>query len=243
MSNNNANSPSKSDKYASFTLSIAALVVAGIALAVSVPRLFKEDDCGNIDLGIDYLGIIIGLLALMVTLMVAWNIWQTMEAKRSIEKFESKTENYDSDLNAKIEAVKSDWLKEVRALLNTTEQNIANAEQLNRGTVASDIYASLLYLYDDNNPLRHNPFEDSLYNFLFHSIKDLTHKLNDGRSDLCDKIISKMSQWLDDAKKMSLSKEQAAILNEELNKIDKRASHLKSYNEFRKKFNKMHSPF
>lgn len=110
------------DRYIPYAVSIAAFLAALIALGVSTPRLIKTDNCGNVDLGFDYLGVIVALLALMVTLMVGWNIWQTIDAKNAIKDFEEKTKNYEQDLQNKVDAVKT----ELQGQLDSRESALYN---------------------------------------------------------------------------------------------------------------------
>lgn len=49
-------------------------------LCIYAPRVIK----GN-SLGFDYIGVIVAILALLVTFLVAWQIYSTIEAKREIE--------------------------------------------------------------------------------------------------------------------------------------------------------------
>lgn len=93
-------------------MSISAIIIAVVALAVSLPRLIWTDKFGEVDLGFDYLGVIVALLALMVTLMVGWNIWQTIDAKSNVKAFADKTENYDRDLQEKADCIKKELEKE-----------------------------------------------------------------------------------------------------------------------------------
>lgn len=61
----------------STTISICAMIGCITAAAVGSPR----------ESGFDYLGLIIGILALMVTFVVAWQIWQTIDARNVIKEF------------------------------------------------------------------------------------------------------------------------------------------------------------
>ena len=227
-------------------LSITAIIISVLALALVDPRTLKMNEWGEIDRGIDYLGIIIGILALMVTLMVGWNIWQTMEARRAIERFDDKTNNYDIDLDKKVKSIKDELLAEIKNLQDNTSEELINKESYARGRTASDIYEKLVYSYSllnrlDNQPF--SPFENTLYNFLFHSIQGLWHEANKGDIANCKSIISSMNRWVDDAKNMTLSEEQAQSIHKELNKIEPKIKSLKSFGEFKTKFAELYPPF
>lgn len=227
-------------------LSITAIIISVLALALVEPRTLKINKWGEIDYGIDYLGIIIGILALMVTLMVGWNIWQTMEARRAIEKFDDKTRNYDTELDKKVETIKDNLIAEIKGLQDKTTEELINKELYARGETASNIYEKLIHAYNllerfDKVPF--SPFDDTLYNFLYHSIQGLWHEVNNKDVASCKSIISAMNRWIDDAKRMSLSEEQAQSIHQELNKIEPKMKSLKSFGEFKTKFALLYPPF
>lgn len=227
-------------------LSITAIIISVLALALVEPRTLKINKWGEIDYGIDYLGIIIGIHALMVTLMVGWNIWQTMEARRAIEKFDDKTRNYDTELDKKVETIKDNLIAEIKGLQDKTSEEIITKELYARGKTASNIYEKLIHAYNllerfDKVPF--STFDDTLYNFLYHSIQGLWHEVNNKDVASCKSIISAMNRWIDDAKRMSLSEEQAQSIHQELNKIEPKMKSLKSFGEFKTKFALLYPPF
>lgn len=66
----------------STTISAIAMVFCILAVAIKFPR----------NNSLDYLGLIIGILALLVTLLVAWNIWQTIDAKDTIKQMKDQVD-------------------------------------------------------------------------------------------------------------------------------------------------------
>lgn len=72
-------------------------LVAAIALVLSIIAI-----CGlyyrTTDLGIDYIGIIVGILAILVTCLVAWNIYSAIDANQKIKEMQKKIENLQSFL-------------------------------------------------------------------------------------------------------------------------------------------------
>lgn len=59
----------------SAAISAIAMIVCILGVAIEFPR-------GN---SFDYLGLIIGILALMITFVVAWQIWQTIASREEIK--------------------------------------------------------------------------------------------------------------------------------------------------------------
>lgn len=203
MAENNTDKHHKSDKYASFVLSIVAIVIAVVALAISTPRHIGEDCCGRIDLGIDYLGIIIGLLALMVTLMVGWNIWQTIDAKNYIKEFEDKTNKYEEDLQAKVNEIKEELLRE-----------FDNKEKITYNIISSLFYQSIL----SQQPLAYKE-ELSLNDYLSKAIDGLSlaKKYNDKTTIIA--LLEQMRIRVEKAKQQKLSEEEISDLLQRLREV------------------------
>lgn len=72
-------------------IAIAALV---IAICKSFPRL---------DLGFDYMGIIVAIFSTIVTLLLGWQIWNTIKAKEELKEFQRLTENIKTSTNKSLE--------------------------------------------------------------------------------------------------------------------------------------------
>lgn len=51
-------------------------------LAIALPRIYEEKPLQN--LGVDYLGLIVAIFAIIVTLLVTWNIYSTIKAKEEL---------------------------------------------------------------------------------------------------------------------------------------------------------------
>lgn len=72
--------------------SIAAIIMSICSLARNNERV----------LGFDYLGVIVGILTLLVTFLVAWQIWQTINAGRKIKEIEAKVIGNEAFINARV---------------------------------------------------------------------------------------------------------------------------------------------
>lgn len=68
--------------------SLVAIVMSICALAHKYPREYGEGK-----LGFDYLGIIVGILALLVTFLVAWQIAQTLISKEQLNNLNSRIQS------------------------------------------------------------------------------------------------------------------------------------------------------
>ena len=58
-----------------------SFVISIIALASKFPRVVAVSECGLVDGGYDYLGIVVGMLSLLVTVLLGWNIFQLIDLK------------------------------------------------------------------------------------------------------------------------------------------------------------------
>lgn len=191
------------ERYIPYTMSISAIIIAVVALAVSLPRLLWTDKFGKVELGFDYLGVIVALLALMVTLMVGWNIWQTIDAKNSIKEFREKTENYDNDLQNKADSIKEQL------------QNEFDKKE----TVLYNHLTSLLYKEILTRQPIANQRHLSLYQFLSMTIDGLTlaKKHNDNVTIVA--LLENMRNRVGQAKKEQLSEEEISTLLQRLRDI------------------------
>lgn len=184
-------------------MSITAIIIAVIALAISLPRLIWTDKFGKVNLGFDYLGVIVALLAIMVTLMVGWNIWQTIDAKNAIKDFEKKTKNYEQDLQNKVDAVKT----ELQGQLDSRESALYNH-------VSALLYQTILTEQPPSNQKRL-----SLYQFLDRAMDGLVlaNKQNDSTTIIA--LLEKMRRGLERAKQQQLSNDEIGKLLQKLNNI------------------------
>lgn len=69
------------------------MAIAGVALLVALIALRRWDvplwglSASDFDVA--------GLLTLLITILIGWQIWQTIDAKNTLEKFENRTKEYD----------------------------------------------------------------------------------------------------------------------------------------------------
>lgn len=73
-------------------ISVLALVFSIIAICRSFYR--------TVDLGFDYMGIIVGVLAVLVTCLVAWNIHSAIDANHKIMEMRNEIDNLRSSIDS-----------------------------------------------------------------------------------------------------------------------------------------------
>lgn len=87
----------------SIIFSLAAIIMSVVALAHTHPRVLYSADDKTVVLGFDYIGVIVAILALLVTFLVAWQIYSTIRATRQIENVEEDFEELKSTVDKTIE--------------------------------------------------------------------------------------------------------------------------------------------
>ena len=73
-------------------ISVLALLFSIIAICRSFYR--------TVDLGFDYMGVIVGVLAILVTCLVAWNIHSAIDANHKISEVRNEVNNLQSSINS-----------------------------------------------------------------------------------------------------------------------------------------------
>lgn len=95
-----------------YYISILSLIVSGIAIGVSFYRT-KE-------LSMDYMGVIVGILSLLVTALLTWNIYTVIDVKSIREDYE--------ELKSKMDTEKKRLRDYVNIIQNFTMSNIRLTE-------------------------------------------------------------------------------------------------------------------
>ena len=91
-------------------LSTLAMIISLVALCRCAPR------CS--DLGFDYVGVIVGILSLLVTILLGWNIWTIIDSKETIRKQNEKVKDCEkkyyqliSEIDRKFKKIDADNLE------------------------------------------------------------------------------------------------------------------------------------
>lgn len=108
--------------WATLGLSLAAIAISIIAICVSCPR--------DTELGFDYQGVIVGVLSLLITLLIGWNIYTFVDIKGTSKKiddfrkeYERKMEMYRQDVEFDL---RMEMMKTVPVIIARETGNIPN---------------------------------------------------------------------------------------------------------------------
>lgn len=229
--------PENNSKFCFFKVANAFLLLANFFLIllgfVFLPHDSTEKTSGDI------LSIIVSVLAILVTALIGWQIVQTLESKRALEKFEKTTKDYEKDLQSKVDEIRGKLFKKTAKMQGKTKSEVIEFEGYIRGKVASEIYDKIFLL---NDPLR-DFYTESLYDFLIHSIQGLKYGLIEGDAVYCKSNIIAMNRWLRNAQKNYLTDEQISEIHNQLKKIDDKLGSMKSYGQFKDRFSEIFPPF
>ena len=144
--------------YWSNCLSIAAIICSVVAICVSLPSAPE--------LGIDYIGVIVGILSLLVTMLIGWQIWNVIAIDKKID---GKVEQTSDSLTKSIDATKKEMIDYIQKANEKSQ---------------AEIMASLLFLQGDTLLLK-SQYESALLRYL-DIISDIIEKpYIENYSDAC----------------------------------------------------------
>lgn len=160
----------------------------------------------------DSAGILISALAVLVTFLVAWNIWQTIDAKNSIREFEIRTKDYETDLNAKAKAITDSLTENFEKKLDILKEDVAGKENMTYHHISAMLYDELRYYQ-----LLYNRPQRKSYDFMEHSVEGLRYGIEHKDALICRVHITKMISRLRNSPKQFLTDGQVKVFVDKLN--------------------------
>lgn len=124
--------------YWSNCLSIAAIICSVVAICVSLPSVPE--------LGIDYIGVIVGILSLLVTMLIGWQIYNVITIDKKIDGKIEQVSNY---LSNNIKEINKETLEHIQKKNDQMEEYILVSFDLMRSEYFSinKKYKSALFSY------------------------------------------------------------------------------------------------
>ena len=124
--------------YWSNCLSIAAIICSVVAICVSLPSAPE--------LGIDYIGVIVGILSLLVTMLIGWQIWNVIAIDKKID---SKITKVNTSLKVEIDVTKKDLIAYIQkeSEQNNDEISVALLVLQADGLLMTSLYEDALFCY------------------------------------------------------------------------------------------------
>ncbi len=149
----------------SIIFSLAAIIMSIVALAHTHPRSLYSDNSKTVVLGFDYIGVIVAILALLVTFLVAWQIWQTIASKEDIREMKKTAEKLE-ELERSLEAQRNLFNQhnlEIKNLIDA-HAKISEAEKIKDLHIKYTTYAEALdLLLQSNVGVNYEQFDNILY--------------------------------------------------------------------------------
>lgn len=125
--------------YWSNCLSIAAIICSVVAICVSLPSAPE--------LGIDYIGVIVGILSLLVTMLIGWQIWNVIAIDKKID---GKVKQTSDSLTESINVTKKEMIEYIEKANEKSQ---------------TEIMTSLLFIQGDDFLFK-SQFENALLRYL-----------------------------------------------------------------------------
>ena len=125
--------------YWSNCLSIAAIICSVVAICVSLPSAPE--------LGIDYIGVIVGILSLLVTMLIGLQIWNVIAIDKKID---GKVKQTSDSLTESINVTKKEMIEYIEKANEKSQ---------------TEIMTSLLFIQGDNFLFK-SQFENALLRYL-----------------------------------------------------------------------------
>ena len=125
--------------YWSNCLSIAAIICSVVAICVSLPSAPE--------LGMDYIGVIVGILSLLVTMLIGWQIWNVIAIDKKID---GKVKQTRDSLTESINVTKKEMIEYIEKANEKSQ---------------TEIMTSLLFIQGDNFLFK-SQFENALLRYL-----------------------------------------------------------------------------
>lgn len=107
----------KAERIILYIIIITSLAMSSIAMCRSFPRI-----CG-----IDYIGVIIGILSLLVTILIGWNIYTVVDFNRKNNSMRRKVQEATNILNAEINHIIRGYASFLSAQHQETQGHISFA--------------------------------------------------------------------------------------------------------------------
>lgn len=93
----------------SFTISVVAIIISILAMA-----LVKPTDLSNDGLDFDYMGAIIGVLSFLVTLLIGYQIYTVINVKEELKEVRRIKEQIESKIQKRSEAITNEYKQELK---------------------------------------------------------------------------------------------------------------------------------
>lgn len=149
----------------SYILSAIAIILSIVAICVALPRT---------SMSFDYLGLITGILGILVTVLVGWNIYMIIDFRQEKEKLQQ----YFDEQKKSVNSVGADLLVSYRS-------HLSNSALLEKAI--ADVYAHLL---------GRREYVSLAFEYLFHLLDSLASASKAENYEACNLWVSEIKQVL-----------------------------------------------
>lgn len=139
-------------KYFPHVVSVLAIIISIIALANICPRFSS----------FDYLGLIVGILTLLVTLLLGWQIYNAIDIRNNLNNLNKKYE----DLNINIQAIQTNVDSKTTALEKETSELRTRLENLIDAKVSNFEVLGRIYMSSAHAQRGSTNLANSYFNYI-----------------------------------------------------------------------------
>lgn len=166
----------------SLIFSVVAIILSIVAICMSMPRK---------DVTFDYLGLIIGIQGVLVTVLIGWNIYMIVDFRQEKEKLQQ----YFEEQKKSVSSVGSD-------VMATFMSQLSHSSLLEKSI--ADVYAQLMGLHK-LTPL--------FFEYLYHTLGSIVTAAQAENYDICNNWIQEINLMLSSSEKvvMPVSNKQLLI--------------------------------
>lgn len=130
---------------------IVILILSGISILVSIIALCRTYPHTS-DLGMDYQGIIVGILALLVTVLIGWNIYTIIDfnkARKDVDDMKKKMDKQEMEIYTRSEKNLIEFHMTVfMSSVSKDNKDYKDAYQIVHSGLSAMIHQSRIGLYD-----------------------------------------------------------------------------------------------
>lgn len=130
-----------------WTISVSVLCLLSIVFSVIA---LSKTCYRTVDLGFDYLGVIVGSLAVLVTFLVAWNIYSVIDARSKIDEMQKEISEYEKRYQSEISNVQKKVYKtqsDIHSSVVSSEMRLFNSSKDIESThLISNMVSAINYL-------------------------------------------------------------------------------------------------
>lgn len=142
-----------------FLLSLVSLFISIIGLCISYPK--------NEHLGFDYTGIIVGILSLLITILIGWQIYNTININNELKKHINNRFNLlNNQVDRKLYNIDIRMTEDIKRQINDYDNHLGSILLHTKANAKHDDYQSILFYFKALICVNKSTFKNNLQDIL-----------------------------------------------------------------------------